>query len=63
LIILSGRHDISVKVIGTIKPIVKYYFVEGTKQEQVILDSSFSITDGIIDCYNNTSVELVCEVK
>ena len=61
-IILSGRNW-NISTIGDIKPIVKYYYVNGERQEQVFFDESYSINGSTITCTNPTSVELVCEVK
>lgn len=62
-IIQGGNHSWSISTIGNIKPIVKYYYVSGERQEQVCFDESYSINGSTITCTNPTSVDLVCEVK
>lgn len=56
--------DSTTAVIGSIKPVIKYYWVDNkNNREQIIFDTSFAINSGHIDCYNPSSLDVVCEVK
>jgi len=56
--------DSTTATIASIKPVIKYYWIDNNNnREQIIFDTSFAINSGHIDCYNPSSVDVICEVK
>lgn len=56
--------DSTTATIESIKPVIKYYWIDNNNnREQIIFDTSFAINSGHIDCYNPSSVDVICEVK